>query len=200
MILLFIGCFLSALGVNAGLIPVQLFSMGFQGIGVLGFYTLHISVGLVVFILNIPLLIMAWKHFGKSFVFKNMIVTGVLSLFLDLLYPIGNWVDPPLWLGIIIGGALLGFGSGLIFRQGLTSGGVGLLARLIQLRFPSLKMGLIHIAFDFCVLLLGALLMDVMTAFYTFMASVIMGRVMDITKTFPNPFTIQKKKSHNQVS
>jgi uncharacterized membrane-anchored protein YitT (DUF2179 family) len=53
------------------------------------------------------------------------------------------------------------------FRQGLTSGGVGLLARLIQLRFPNLKMGTIHIAFDFFVLMLGAILMDVMTAFYT---------------------------------
>lgn len=200
MIISIIGCFLSALGVNAGLIPIHLFSMGFQGIGVLALYTFHVSVGLIVFVLNIPLFIMAWKHFGRVFVIKNMIVTGVLSLFLDLLYPIRNWVHPPLWLGILIGGTLLGFGSGLIFRQGLTSGGVGLLARVIQLRFSNLKMGPIHIAFDFCVLLLGAILMDVMTAFYTFMASVIMGRMMDITKSLPNPFNIQKKKTHNQVS
>ncbi len=97
-------------------------------------------------------------------------------------------INPPLWLGIVIGGTFLGFGTGLIFRQNLTSGGVGLLARLIQLRFPHVKMGTIHIIFDFFVLFLGAFLMDVKTAFFTFIASVIMGRMMDITKILPNPF------------
>lgn len=203
MIISFIGCILMALGVNTAFIPVQLFSVAFTGLGVLAHYTLHISVGLVVLLLNIPLFILAWKHIGKDFVFKNLIVTGFFSLSLDLLYPLRYYVHPPLWAGILVGGILFGVGSGLVFRQGLTSGGVGLLAWLIQIRFPNIKIGSVHIAFDFCVLFLGALLMDLMTAFYTFIASVIMGRMMDITKSFSLPFKghhFREKKKHIHIS
>lgn len=200
MIISFIGCFIMALGVNAGFVPVKLFSLAFPGIGVLARYILDWNAGMVVFSLNIPLFILAWKLIGRSFVIQTGIVAGVLSIFLDLLYPIRNWVDPPLWLGILIGGAFLGMGSGIIFRQGMTSGGVGLLARLIQLRFPNLKMGTIHIAFDFFVLILGAILMDIKTAFFTFLASIIMGRTMDFTKTVPNPFKKITEKQYKQVS
>jgi uncharacterized membrane-anchored protein YitT (DUF2179 family) len=200
MIISIIGCLLIAIGVNAGFIPVHLFSVGFQGVGVLSLYTFHISVGLVVFILNVPLFILAWKYFGKKFTIKNAVITSILSIFLDILYPIHNLVHIPLWVGIMIGGTFLGFGSGLIFRQGLTCGGVGLLARLIQISHPTIKMGTIHIIFDFFVLLIGALLTDVMTAFYTFIASFISGRMMDITKTLPTPFKIKQKGIYRQVN
>lgn len=174
------------LGVNVGYVPVHLFSTGFPGIGILTLYTLNWSPGIVVFALNIPLLFLAWKRIGRSFVIQTVIVAGALSVFLDLLHPIRNWVHPPLWLGILIGGAFLGIGSGIVFSRGLTSGGVGLLGRLVQLQFPKLKMGTIHIAFDFIVLILGALVMDITTAFYTFLASIIMGRTMDFTKSVPH--------------
>ncbi|MFB5676858.1 YitT family protein [Paenibacillus terreus] len=196
----FVGCFIMALGVNLGYVPVHLFSTGFPGIGVLTLYVFNWNTGLVVFALNIPLFLLAWKRIGRSFVIQTMMVAGVLSVFLDLLYPIRNWVHPPLWLGIVIGGAFLGLGSGIVFRQGLTSGGVGLLARLIQLRFPKLKMGTVHIAFDFFVLILGALVMDIKTAFFTFLASIIMGRTMDFTKSVRSPFKKKSEKLYNQAS
>lgn len=187
-----IGCFFTSLGVNTGYIPVRLFSSGFPGVGVLALYIFNWSVGLVVLALNIPLLLLAWKRIGHLFVIQTFIVAAVLSVFLDLMYPLSKMVQPPLWLGIILGGIFIGFGSGLVFRQGLTSGGVGLFARLIQIRFPELKMGIIHIAFDLFVLTLGALLMDVQTAILTFIASIIMGRMMDITKSFTAPAMLRK--------
>ncbi|OCA91778.1 hypothetical protein A8F95_20360 [Bacillus wudalianchiensis] len=194
---------LMSLGVNTAFIPVELFSVAFTGLGVLAHYTLHISVGLVVLLLNIPLFLLAWKYIGKSFVMKNLIVTGFFSLSLDLLSPLRSFFHPPLWEGILIGGILFGVGSGLVFRQGLTSGGVGLLAWLIQLRYPNIKIGSVHIAFDFCVLFLGAFLMDLMTAFYTFIASIIMGKAMDLTKTISLPFkrhSVRKKDNQIHVS
>ncbi|WP_249316729.1 YitT family protein [Bacillus sp. FJAT-50079] len=200
MIISIIGCLIMAFAVNVAFIPIQLFSVAFPGLGVLAHYTFGVSVGLVVFLLNVPLFLMAWKHIGRSFVFKTIIVAGIFSLFLDLLSPLRNIVQPSLWFGIVIGGILLGFGTGLIFRQELTSGGVGLLARLIQLRFPQIKMGTVHIVFDFFVLFLGAILMDMMTAIYTFIASLIMGRMIDITKNLPNPFKryIDRRDKLNQ--
>lgn len=183
-----IGCLITAIGVNLGYVPVHLFSTAFPGVGVLALYTIGISAGVVVFLLNVPLFMMAWKHFGKSFFFKNIIVTIALSVFLDLLYPVHQFVHPPLWLGILIGGICMGVGTGIIFRQGLTSGGVGLFARLVQLRFPNMKIGTFHIVFDFFVLAVGAILIDVKTALFTLIGSIIMGRTMDLTKDFKNPF------------
>ncbi|WP_404332148.1 YitT family protein [Mesobacillus maritimus] len=193
MIKAFLGCFIMAIGVNAGFIPVQLFSVGFQGIGVLALYTFQVSTGLVVFLLNVPLFVLAGKQFGKLFLGKNIAVTGMLSIFLDILYPIHQHVHIPVWLGILIGGSFLGLGAGIIFGQGLTSGGVGLLARLIQMKFPSVKMGTFHIVFDFIVLFMGALLTDLMTAVYTFLASFISGRVIDLMKAYPHSLNASRK-------
>ncbi|NEU30347.1 YitT family protein [bacterium LRH843] len=183
-----------ALGVNLAFIPLHLFSVGFPGLGVLIHYTMGFGVGIVVFLMNIPLFLLAWKYIGRAFVIKNIIVAIVLSIFLDLLYPLSQVVNPPLWLGIIAGGLLIGVGTGLVFRQGLTSGGVGLLARLIQLRFPNLQMGPIHIVYDASVLLLGAIIMDVMSAFYTFLAAIIMARMMDVMKTVKNPIQFKQQE------
>lgn len=194
------GCFITALGVNIGYIPVQLFSSGFPGIGVLTLYTLNWNAGIVVFALNFPLLFLAWNRIGRSFVIQTMVIAGVLSLFLDLLYPVSSWFHPSLWQGIILGGGMVGLGTGIIFRQGLTSGGVGLLARLLQLRFPNWKMGTIHILFDLFVLILGAILLDIQTAFFTFLASILMGRTMDLVKVLPNPFAIGKGKRYADIS
>lgn len=87
----------------------------------------------------------------------------------------------------------MGLGSGLIFRKGLTCGGVGLLGRLIQIKYPNIQMGTVHIIFDLFVLLVGAILTDAMTAFYTFLASLISGKMMDLIKIFPFPLKISKK-------
>lgn len=185
MLVAFFGCLLMAIGVNVAFIPLKLFSVGFPGLGVLLHYTTGIGVGLVVFFMNVPLFLLAWKYIGRAFVVKNIIVAIVLSILLDALYPLSQIVKLPLWLGIIVGGLLMGIGTGLIFRQGLTSGGVGLLARLLQLRFPHWQMGPIHIVFDSAVLLIGAFIMDMKTAFYTFIAAFVMSRMMDVVNIVP---------------
>lgn len=180
----FLGTLIMAIGVNIAFLPANLFSTAFPGLGVLLHYTFNFQVGLTVFFLNIPLFIIALKLFGTRFFFRNLAITALFSLFLDLLYPLSNLFTLNLLTGSIIGGTLLGIGSGLVFRGGVTSGGVGLMALLLQVKFKNLKMGIFHTFFDFFILFVGAILMDITTAFFTFISSIIAGYLIDFTIAF----------------
>ena len=60
-LLIFLGCMISSLGVNIFLSHAKLLSGGATGIGLLLEYTMGIPVGIVVLLLNIPLLIISYQ-------------------------------------------------------------------------------------------------------------------------------------------
>lgn len=62
-------------------------------------------------------------------------------------------VTGDLLLAAISGGALVGMGSGLIFRQGATAGGTDLVARILHHLFPSVTVGNYLFSFDFLVVI-----------------------------------------------
>jgi uncharacterized membrane-anchored protein YitT (DUF2179 family) len=84
-----------------------------------------------------------------------MLVFSTALQILSGLAPITN----DLMLAAIAGGALVGLGSGLIFRQGSTAGGSDLIARILHKIIPSVTLGNFLFSFDalvvivFCVCL-----------------------------------------------
>ena len=64
-VIIFLGCIIASLGVNVFLSHAKLLSGGVTGIGLLLQYTFGIPVGIVVFFLNIPLLLIGTKKLNK---------------------------------------------------------------------------------------------------------------------------------------
>ena len=83
--LLIIGCFIMACGTSFFLLPNQLSSGGFAGLATISYYLLKIPLGTTMFILNIPLLILAYFRKGKKFLFKSLLGTITLTIFIDML-------------------------------------------------------------------------------------------------------------------
>ena len=79
------GSAIMSFGIAQFLIPNQLSSAGFSGIAIILYYLFNYSMGTVIFILNIPLFIMAYLKLGKQFFVKAIIGTGTLTIFLDIL-------------------------------------------------------------------------------------------------------------------
>ncbi len=176
-ILIVFGGFIYSIGLNAFIAGNGLAEGGFVGISLVLFYKFHIIVGLSFFIFNIPVLIIGWRFFGKSFIVKTMVGVISVSIFSVLTNHIGQNVHDRL-LAALYGGVICGAGLGLIFRSGGTTGGVDILARIAR-HFKGYSLGRVLFASDVIVISLVALILGKEVAMYSLVALFVSSRMID---------------------
>lgn len=127
-----IGAFLAAVAIRIFLLPNQLIDGGIIGITlILGrlFSESYISYFLIA--LNLPFMVLAYRYIRKTFVLHMIVAVVFFALFLQLLENVPAFEGDPLEI-IVIGGAILGIGAGLIIRFGGCTDGTEILAILIN--------------------------------------------------------------------
>ena len=140
----------------------------------------QMSVGLLAFLLNVPLFLAGWKFIGFHLLASSLFSMAVSSFAIDAIAAFHTFAPMDPMLACLCGGALMGFGLGLVFSQGATTGGTDIVARLLKLKFPWLPMGKLVLVPDGVVLTLAALAFGgVETALYGAVAIFVSGRVMD---------------------
>lgn len=149
------GAFVYALGVNCFISPNEISSGGATGLAILANYLWNLPIGTVMFVINIPLFIIALIVFGKSFIVKTLFSTFMTSVMIDL----GAYFMPAYHgdkiLASLFGGVILGIGLGIIFMRGSTSGGTDILGKLLKKAFPHLSMGRLIMICDLVIVLLA---------------------------------------------
>src|SRR5690606_38409355 len=115
---------------------------GFTGITLLLYFLFKINPSISNLILNVPIFFIGWKVLGRTAFIYTVIGTISLSFFLEVFQrykieiPLGN----DMLLISIIAGIFIGFGLGIVFRAGGTTGGSDIVARLVN-KFFGLPMG-----------------------------------------------------------
>lgn len=169
-----------ALSVNLFLLPNQLSTGGFAGIGTIVYYLLDIPVGTIVLILNIPLFIISIFKNGKRFFFGAVFGTVSLSYFLNVFEGIKVPTSDRL-LACIYGGIFSGIGSAVILRAGSSTGGTDLLAQIIKTFKPNAKTGTLIVIFDTVIIFFNLLFFrEIEVVLYSAIAIYILGKVLDI--------------------
>lgn len=134
--LLTVGALLSATAVRFFLVPNQVVTGGLTGVAQLLNTLIGTPVGVVVLILNIPLLIAGWRYLGGAvFGVRTFYTVVVMSLAIDGLAPFARPITNDPLLYSLYGGVIDGIGIGLVLRARGTTGGSDILARLIERRF-----------------------------------------------------------------
>ncbi|MGI6168782.1 MAG: YitT family protein [Christensenellales bacterium] len=123
VLLLTVATFISSVGVNSFLVPHALLGGGVTGIAVLFYYLTGLPTWLVVFVLNVPLFILAFFTVSRRFIFLSLIGMLEFTFFLWLTSGLNAGVDNVL-VSAITGGLLSGIGGGLALRQGASMGGL----------------------------------------------------------------------------
>lgn len=172
-----VGAFIAALGINYFAIPNQLAEGGLTGIALLLNYSFGLPPGWIILVLNIPLFIVGYKVFGKQTLFYTLIGTTALSFFIEWTTGVGNPREDVL-LAALYTGVLVGIGLGLIFRVGGTTGGVDIIARLMN-KYFGWSMGKTMFVFDFFVILVSTKIIGLDKAMYTLVVVFIGARVID---------------------
>ncbi len=138
-------------------------------------------------ILDISLLIIAYKFFGKQFLLNSIIATLSFSTFYEIFESIGPLI-PVLqskFIVTILSGLFVGIGVGIIIRNGAAAGGDDALAMVIS-KITSVTIGNVYLIGDVAVLILSLTYLSVYDIFWSLIAISISGRTIDFIYNFNN--------------
>lgn len=133
------GAAVYAVGINLFVVPAGLYAGGIMGISQvirtllteylhLNFGTLDIA-GLIYYVFNIPIFIVAFRRLGKIFFAKTLITVTVMSVFLSAISPTKIVEDN--MAACVVGGILAGAGLGMVLRLGSSGGGMDVIGVML---------------------------------------------------------------------
>lgn len=172
--------FVYAAGVSLFTDPNDMAPGGVTGISIILSRIVPVSTGTLIMLINIPILIFGVWKFGLGLTLSSIYATALISMFTNLLAPLGAATDDIL-LAALSGGVLIAVSVGVIFRVGATTGGVDIIIKALRLRFPHLKTGKIFFIMDAMVVTLsGIVFRDINAALYAAISAVCTSLVMDL--------------------
>jgi uncharacterized membrane-anchored protein YitT (DUF2179 family) len=131
-----LGSFMVAAGFNLFLVPHKLLSGGVSGISmILGYYT-DWNIGLLYFVLNVPLMIWGWFAIGRKFIVLTILSVSLTSWLMQVI-PTDSPVSDPI-LASVFGGVIAGIGVGLTLRFNGSTGGFDIIGFILTAKrdFP----------------------------------------------------------------
>lgn len=142
------------------LVPSQISAGGVSGAATVLYYLFGLPVGVMVFVLNIPIFILALVTFDKKFLMTSLLGTLSLSVstqIFELLAPeLFLEITDDMLLCAVFGGALYGTGLGFAITAGGTTGGTDILSLVLKKKFPNMSVGQLIIAIDGLIIIVSA--------------------------------------------
>lgn len=177
-----VGSFITALGLVAFLIPNKIAAGGVSGLATVLYYLFKFPVGVTMFLINIPLLLLCVKELGMKFGIKSLFGTFVISFFVDFLaaFITQPWTNDSL-LAAVYGGVVCGLGLGIVFRSKGTTGGTDLAAALIH-KFAHISLGYSLMSIDAVVIILAGIVFNVEQALYALVAVYVTSKMIDVVQ------------------
>ncbi|MBR0606063.1 YitT family protein [Bacillus safensis] len=153
---------------------------GFTGITLLLYFLFHIDPSISNIVLNIPIFFIGWKMLGRTMFTYTIVGTVSLSVFLAIFqrFQIHMPLQHDLALAALFAGVFIGTGLGIIFKFGGTTGGVDIIARLINKHYQ-VAMGRTMFIFDACVITISLTYLNYKEAMYTLVAVFVAAKVID---------------------
>ncbi|MEK4762101.1 YitT family protein [Viridibacillus sp. FSL E2-0187] len=130
-----IGALIMAVGLEMVLIPNNLIDGGVTGIAIMASHLTNLSLGLFLFLFNLPFLYLGYKQIGRTFAFSVAYGIVVLSIATSFMHNSSAFTNDTL-LATVLGGILLGIGVGIAIRAGGCLDGSETLAILFNKKLP----------------------------------------------------------------
>jgi uncharacterized membrane-anchored protein YitT (DUF2179 family) len=187
-LLLTCGGLVSAVNLNLFLVPSNIAPGGVSGTSIIVNHLLGWPIGLMMLALNVPLLALGFRHLGRfRFLSRTLYVVLLYSAGVDVLarwLPVEGITDD-LMLNALYGGVVGGIGTGLVYRGRGTSGGTGVVGRVLQLR-TGIPISQIYVLTDGGVVLVAGLVFGWDMALYALVTLFVWGIVADYVLEGPS--------------
>ncbi len=188
------GNLLFAFGINVIISPLNLYSSGFTGISMLlrmlFVDVLHIPVipgidylGIIYYIINIPLFVLAYKSLGKQFTVTSMISIAIAAVAMAFIPVPAKPLFEDYLTGCLVGGIVTGTGAGIVLKGGTSGGGQDIIGVAMSKTHPNFSVGKISIAINAVIYGICFFLFDIQIVVYSMIFAVANALALDYQHT-----------------
>ena len=186
VLLILLGVLVAGLGLKGFLLPSGFLDGGVTGISLLISRLTGIDLGLLIFCLNIPFILLGFRQVSLLFALKTMAGISALALVVELL-PYPQLTTDPLLISVF-GGAFLGAGIGLSIRGGAVIDGTEVLAIYVS-KQSTLSVGDVIMIMNIIIFGTAAILIDLETAMYAMLTYLAASKTVDFIITGIEEYT-----------
>ena len=178
---LLLGALIYSVGMNVFLRPLGLYSGGLLGFAQLiemalrnlGVILKNVSIsGILYYIINVPIFILAYKKLKKRFIIKTIIAVSAVAGFLAFIpVPVAPIMEDTAVLAIIAG-LMCGAGTGIILLMGGSDGGTTLVGMMIIATKGKSSVGQISLGVNIVLYMIMLFAFDIPTVIYSLLFAV----------------------------
>lgn len=173
-----IGAFIVAIALEMFLLPNKIIDGGVIGISMMISYITKWNLGLLIFCINIPFILMALKSLGKKFIINTFAATVILAIATNIITGFEP-VTHDLLLATIFGGMFLGLGVGLILRNVASLDGTEMLSIVFSKKFKILSVGELLMGMNLFIYTAAGFLLGWERAMYSILTYFVASKVID---------------------
>jgi len=171
-----IGVFSAGFGLKGFLLPNSFIDGGAMGISLLISETTHISLSILIVIVNLPFIVLGYSSLGKQFALKSILAIVALALSVHFIpYPV---ITSDKLLIAVFGGFFLGGGIGMAIRGGTVIDGTEVLAIYLSKK-TGLTIGDVILLFNIIIFSFGAYILSIEVALYAMLTYMAASKTVD---------------------
>lgn len=173
-----IGAVLMGVALEMFLVPNDIIDGGIAGISIILSKTTSLKLGLFLFLLNVPFLMLGYKQIGKTFAFSTLYGIAIMSLTTAMLHHVEAFTNEKL-LAVMFGGIMLGAGVGLVIRFGGSLDGTEIVSILISKKI-NVPVGQLIMIFNVFIFIVAGFVFGWDSAMYSIFTYYIAFKMIDI--------------------
>jgi uncharacterized membrane-anchored protein YitT (DUF2179 family) len=180
-LLIMLGAVIYAVAFQFFMFPNAIVAGGVTGIAMIINAVTHWPVGVMIIVMNVPLFLISWRHFGLEYMIASLVGMGLSSVLVDLFAVNGFAATTDPMLAAIIGGVIKGAGLGIIYYVGATTGGIDIVVKILRKKLASINFGTIMLSLDTIIIAAYAMVLGrYESAMYSLICMYVTTKVVDL--------------------
>lgn len=177
---------LSSIAVNIFYQPGHVYASGATGLAQIvsalseRFFGYTFPISVAYYLINIPLMLLAWYKIGHKFTIFTFITVTMSSLFIQVMPQVTLTTDP--LINAIFGGLFMGLGIGYSLRSRISSGGTDIVGLTLR-KSTGKDVGSIALAVNGIILSIAGIIFGWQYALYSMVSIFVSSRVTDALYT-----------------
>ena len=176
-----VGCFIISLAYNIFIVSNKLIPGGVGGIAIILNEFFGINNSISIFIMNVFLIAVSYFTLGKEKTKASILGAIFFPLAVALTEHINVWLEidtSQMLLSAVFGGILYGFGAGLVFKAGFTTGGTDILNQVIS-KYAKISLGKSMLFCDGLIVLSSGIFFGINSMMYSIIILYIISLISD---------------------
>lgn len=185
-----LGVFLFCFALNVFIVPANLYNGGVLGISQLirtflvEAFDLKVNfdiAGILNFVINIPLFILAYKSVSKTFFFRTLFCVSIQTIFLTFIPTPDVPMVSDMLTTVLIAGIIVGIGSGMTLSAGGSGGGTDIIGVTASLKNKNFSVGKLNTYINLVIYIICGIKFSFLIMIYSIIYSVFANFMLDRT-------------------